>query len=320
MTGIKALVGEQLVVSLELELLTPLMIRGGTSSWSQGRINKARNTNMRYAKENKKKSPGTDNEWTELGDFQTMPEVRNDQLELSFHLPAASLRGAFRTWALRQLLPDSLRAKVLDDSTPENLAAVLETPVGRGVLELFGYAGSGETTGSRQGRIQFESGQLSGQGEALGIIMPGSWDDKQVHRLAQQKFNCACHIKTRSPLDRITGGTLSHGLHSFLEVLPGARVKSRITVRNPTAADTYILSGLLADLDDGLLRVGGLVRIGRGRLKVVTQDWSRYKLKQQPTTGAAGNDPLDWLFTKEAVPAEGAARALSAPLEEVFDA
>ncbi len=318
MSGQTPLLGSLLIIDLELELATPLVIRGGTSSWSQGRVGKARNLNMRYSKRNRKKEG---KEWTELGDLQTQAEIVDGQLALSFHLPASSLRGATRSWVLSQLLPRELRKLVMDDSRPENMAKVLADPRGRAVLELFGFAGGDDQIGSQKGKLEVSCGPLvAGESTKLGIVMSGSWDSRFVDYLNEQKFNTPCHIKTRSPLDRITGGTLDGALHSFLEILPGARTHARLQVRNPNTQDEYILSGLISDIDKGLLRVGGLTRIGRGRMKVVQERWTRHSLHEPPKPEATCAEPLGWLLKDENRDVTALRESLARPLEEVFHA
>jgi hypothetical protein len=69
-------------------------------------------------------------------------------------------------------------------------------------------------------------------------------------------------------VDRITHAAREGGLHYFLEFSPGQTFDVVLRVVNPKPVHLGLIALWEREIDTGMLRVGGLTGIGRGRLRV----------------------------------------------------
>ncbi|OEU62673.1 MAG: hypothetical protein BBJ57_11930 [Desulfobacterales bacterium PC51MH44] len=69
-------------------------------------------------------------------------------------------------------------------------------------------------------------------------------------------------------MDRITHAAREGGLHYFLEFSPNQTFDVVLRVVNPDPVHLGLIALWEREIDTGILRVGGLTSIGRGRLKV----------------------------------------------------
>ncbi len=81
--------------------------------------------------------------------------------------------------------------------------------------------------------------------------------------------NAKLHIKTRNPLDRVTQSAKEGGLHSFLEFSPGQELNVTISIRDPQPFDYKLLECWEKEIEEGMIRFGGLTGIGRGRVSFI---------------------------------------------------
>jgi CRISPR/Cas system CSM-associated protein Csm3 (group 7 of RAMP superfamily) len=94
--------------------------------------------------------------------------------------------------------------------------------------------------------------------------------------------NAARQMTVRNPLDRITHASRDGGLHHFLEFSRGQSFNVQLVIRNPQASDLGLLSLWQREMDDGLLRLGALSSVGRGRVKVVEAGYRLWQRANAP--------------------------------------
>jgi len=255
-----------LALDLKLELVSPLAIRsGGTGIWTDHEeCDESRNKRRGGKEAYRHRVTGKAKGWSDLTEDHVHAEVRGERLQALIQVPASSLRGALRSWALGQLVDHGTRKALVDRDDHEALKA--GDPQLERVLDLFGHAGS---DGSQAGRLQVETSPFSGMGCAIQVMEnravrdeahPGGWPDNAWRQIVQ-----------RGPLHPVLQSALEGGLHSRIEIQRGQSFAAKLLLRNPSDADLRLVFGLLRDLEIGLARVGGLSSIGRGHLRPVTR-------------------------------------------------
>jgi CRISPR/Cas system CSM-associated protein Csm3 (group 7 of RAMP superfamily) len=117
------------------------------------------------------------------------------------------------------------------------------------------------TTDSR-GQIEFENAAPC-DGQTL------RWQCEDHDRDAGETLpNPAVRVAERGPVDRITQGAKSGGLHHFMAVEKGASFSGRILLRDATAEDMALLRVWAAALSAGLLTIGGVGAAGYGQCSI----------------------------------------------------
>lgn len=227
--------------------------------------------------------------------------VIEDEQVVPYHfVPASSVRGALRSWTLRHLLHPDWRGKLTplasDDTAGgtiylENLRRALEDRK-QGyelVASLFGLATDtrpGEELPGNAGRLAVETTYMHRAGagaiEAGGVTMTATAGPQNAWR----------QMRVRNPLDRITHGSKDGGLHHFLEICRGEKFKVQLSIVNPLDCDLGLLSLWQRELDEGLLRLGALASIGRGRVAIAEQHYILWKeTTAAPLLGFAHFEP-----------------------------
>jgi hypothetical protein len=216
-------------------------------------------------------------------------EIRNGQV-LSYHLvPPGSVRGALRSWSIRHLVHPTLYP-ALSPIFKEDTSGIAarQSSVQRGlarrdtgcelIASLFGLAADeGETaTPSNAGRLHIETERFCGTGfrpvDVSGVSMiPAEGPDNVCREMA-----------VRTPLDRMTHASHDTGLHRFLEVARGEAFKVRLRIINPLDCDLGLLGLWVRELNAGMLRIGALASIGRGRMEVRQQTYELWRRANAP--------------------------------------
>jgi len=146
------------------------------------------------------------------------------------------------------------------------------------IVSLFGLAADeGETDmPSNAGRLTIETERFTGAElwpiDVSGVSMETSEGPSNVHR----------EMTTRNPLDRMTHASVEGGLHRFLEVTRGATFKVHLRIVNPLDRDLGLLGLWVRELNDGMLRIGALSSIGRGRMEVNKQAYELWRRPNAP--------------------------------------
>lgn len=249
-------------------------------------------------------------------------EVVDGQAKACYVVPPSSVRGALRSWTIGRLVHsdyvDRLSPPPKDDAeeTARYVAAVSEALQQRTsgyelVASLFGLATdtrSDNDLPSNAGRMRIETDKFHGADlrlvDAGGVNMESEEGPDNVLR----------QMTVRNPLDRMTHASRDGGLHHFLEFRRGTTFAVRLTLLNVLESDIGILSLWRRELNDGLLRLGALASIGRGRMAIVGESYTLWRqpgapeLKGHdhfaPRTTVEGPDILDGIWNRYALPAD----------------
>lgn len=260
----------------QARLETPLCIKSGANSAfnpSRGG-NKTRNVNMGYRWQKEK----TDTE-VPVSELQYAVEVAQGRAVPLYQIFSRSVRGALRGWSIRHLvrlenqnlldrLTEHTEDETASDEALQQFKEALRTDSGLVlVYEIFGIASKSEpgTAGSisKQGNLKVEvsfSGSSSDRPQVQG--------DWQNPGNSFGPGNAVRNISVRGPLCRITQAAKSGGLHYFLEFSPGQQIDVTMTLRKPQPSHAGLLALWEREINAGLLRLGGLSSIGRGRLSL----------------------------------------------------
>lgn len=265
---------------------TPLAIRNGKSVFYQTldeKRTKSRGMGVRF--EWKQPPPGSDTDHT-VAALHYGYQVRNGALEQVHFVPPSSLRGSLRSWTISHLVqPDYRRGmsppKKEDDAKTQenldNLQAALNDPSSGypWIASLFGLAletRTGKECISNAGRLRVETKPFESNRLPQPIVINGKPD-----QILAGPTNARRQMVVRNPLDRMTHASKEKGLHQFLEFSRRESFQVEMTIRNPVNSDLGLLSLWRRELNDGLLRLGALSSIGRGRV-YIEKDKENYEL------------------------------------------
>jgi len=159
------------------------------------------------------------------------------------------------------------------EKNTELLKESLNTVGGHLIQNLFGIGTDSEdaqlTDQSVAGRIQLTVGDLA---ELSAEEFKKHLIDGDFKNCEFGSTNGKMNIKTRNPLDKITNAAKEGGLHSFMELSKGNEFSVFINIINPTPKDFGFIALWEQGIETGLLRLGGLTSIGRGRLTIKSTD------------------------------------------------
>ncbi|NTW63342.1 MAG: hypothetical protein HGA46_04475 [Chlorobiaceae bacterium] len=277
-----------------LELKTPLVIRASTNGSihnkkGHGELQKGRANQYDFRWVEPTNVQGQQDEWSAIRDFNYEFAVGEDnKLIARYSIPGSSIRGALRQWTIKALVKDdemslfTLPKLEKEDTIGRairmvNARVAVENPDNfwHDVLSLFGIAydlnpGVDEPL-IWSGRLEMGSVTLpDGEGKMYGF----RYEASEVNACAPR--NIDKHIKTRSPLDRVTMAAKAGGLHSGIEMSEGQTFTLEFRIVNPRPNDLKILKLWKRDIDAGFIRFGGLSSHGRGKVKIVSDAYSLY--------------------------------------------
>jgi len=238
--------------------------------------------------------------------------VQDGQTKMVHQVPASALRGTLRNWSLGHLVRrDAVRALRGPKEEDEQAAAsrlitlrnMLDDPSSGLPLitSLFGLALETRDEASdcsHVGRLRVET-QAFATEAPHGITVNGA-----ANGAGGGPTNVARDLAVRNPLDRITHASKDGGLHHFLEFSSGAEFAVTLRVVNPAPAHAGLLSLWAREISDGMLRLGALSSIGRGRLSVQSPHYTLWQRRDQalsqnwrgPKEEQATADPLAGLY------------------------
>jgi CRISPR/Cas system CSM-associated protein Csm3 (group 7 of RAMP superfamily) len=276
-----------------LELKTPLVIRASTNASihnNEGKKGREKTNEFRWEEESSK-----DSDWTAIRDFNYEFAVGEDnKLIARYSIPGSSIRGALRQWTIKALVKDdemslfTLPKLEKNDTIGRairmiNARVAVENPDNfwHDVLSLFGTAydlnpGVDEPL-IWSGRLEMGSVTLpDGEGKTDGF----QYDASEVNTCAPK--NIDKHVKTRSPLDRVTMAAKKGGLHSVIEMSEEQQFTVEFRILNLKPNDLKIVRLWKRDIDAGFIRFGGLSSQGRGKVKIVNDAYSIYAACHTP--------------------------------------
>ena len=272
-----------------LKLETPLCIRNGSHSAFRSTIGgnegkKTRNVKMGY-----RFNGDSGGDWSQVSEAAFCVAVENGRAVPRYRVSAKSVRGAIRSWTITHLVPEEFHVLFTEtNKAPADKEAAKKAADERGakwdeaendpgfrlVWDLFGgvIGGDDKAAGQklRAGRLSCVTEPLNGKSEKP-FVQGQDW-----HQGAGGSFgpdNAIRHLTVRGPLDRITQAAKSGGLHQFVELSPGQSFKVSFRVANPRPEHLGLFALWQREIDSGMLRMGGLSSIGRGRMTVETASY-----------------------------------------------
>jgi hypothetical protein len=301
----------------KLRLMTPLAIRNGLSiKYSEPKASKSRGLRLRF------KWQEPDETDYEVAALHFGYEVVEGGLQAFHFVPPSSVRGALRSWTINHLVHPQYRKDMTppehdDDPEQKKQKAYLEKvkealnnpqsgyPI---VAKLFGLAFETRDAAKEMahaGRIRVETERFANtQAQPIainGVLDEGSVGPRNVDR----------QMAVRNPLDRMTHGSKEGGLHHFLEFCTGESFNVLINILNPVAQDLGLLSLWVREMNEGMLRLGALSSIGRGRVTVTEHSyrlWQRANLSPiqefAPTAEARSSDVLSDVWREYELPVD----------------
>lgn len=259
-----------LVTKWKLKLETPLCIKSNSLSAfnpTDGE-KKTRNCNMSFGW-----NRSTTGDEVKVSDAHFGIQIKDGRILPCYSIPASSIRGSLRSWTIKHLVKEELWGLLHElDEDKENIHKIKEALESNPGLELaldfFGMAVEEpdriEDSISQAGRIKVEVLPLEKESEKPWV-QGNDWKPEES-RFGPQ--NVCRHISVRGPVDRITHAAREGGLHYFLEFSPNQTFDVVVRVVNPDPVHLGLIALWEREIDTGILRVGGLNSIGRGRLRV----------------------------------------------------
>ena len=275
----------------ELRCETPLAIRNGLSvSYTESGGSKSRGQGLRFSWKQAEKTTGKDTEHV-VAALHYGYEIAGDEVGTYHFVPASSVRGALRSWTMRHIVHPAFRSELTPPSKEDEAKtsayfarvrqALKERSLGyQLVASLFGLALDTREEGAQlanAGRMQVETGRFDEAAvhpiAANGTVVQGKVGPANARR----------QMAVRSPVDRLTHATKEGGLHHFLEFSRGQTFTVDLSILNPQGSDVGLISLWVRELNEGLLRIGALASIGRGRVAVPHQDYHLWRRPGAPT-------------------------------------
>lgn len=216
-------------------------------------------------------------------------EIREGEVRPVHSVPSSSVRGALRSWTIRHLVQAKLRAAFQPASSEDVEEAqahnvILRQGLARResgcelIASLFGLAADEAESGApaNAGRLIVETERFDGANlrpvDVSGVKMAADAGPDNVRR----------HLSVRNPLDRITHASREHGLHQFLEVARGQTFGVHLRIVNPLDCDLGLLGLWVREIDYGMLRIGALASVGRGRVAVRQPSYELWRRPNAP--------------------------------------
>jgi CRISPR/Cas system CSM-associated protein Csm3 (group 7 of RAMP superfamily) len=310
-------VHSMLLAEWELLCNTPLVIRNGHQiAYTDSALTKTRNCDLQL------KWQAKDGQGYEVAALHYGYEILGGQVYSYHFVPPSSIRGALRSWSIRNLVYPALYPALNPvpkddaDGVAAHKACVRKGLAKRDtgcelIASLFGLAADeGEAdTPSNAGRLHIGTERFTGTGlqpvDVSGVSMETSGGPGNVRR----------EMSVRNPLDRMTHASVDGGLHRYLEVTRGETFKVHLRIINPLDCDLGLLGLWVRELNDGMLRIGALSSIGRGRMEVRKQTYELWRRPDAPRLqghaflqdeagGRRNNDVLAGLWAPYIVPSD----------------
>jgi hypothetical protein len=220
-----------------------------------------------------------------------------NKLAMIHFIPPSSVRGTLRSWTINHMVQPEYRGGMVppdksNQEETEKYLTALQNALNmhqsgyQWIASLFGVAFDTRAEGndlSNAGRLRVETKPFANpQPQPINVNGDPSTAMAGPRNVRRQ-------MAVRSPLDRVTHATRDGGLHHFLEFCKGEVFQVRLTVLNPRGDDLGLIALWRRELNVGLLRLGALSSIGRGRVSI-NPDKEAYQIWLGP-----GAPPLEFL-------------------------
>ncbi len=265
---------------------TPLVIRNGLDiCYTVSEAVKTRNQGLNFAWKGK-----VEKTEYEVAALHYGYEVKDGKVGKYHFVPASSVRGALRTWTIRQFVQSDFQGRLTPPKADQSEAiqayfksvqAALTSPqTGYPLVAgLFGLALEARQQADlpgNAGRLIVETEPFaSPAGRAIAINGPQPGGE-------MGPANARREMAVRNPLDRVTHASKDGGLHHFLEFCRGETFGVHLSILNPRQADLGLVSLWVREMNTGLLRLGALTSIGRGRVRVQEQGYRLWQAHGRP--------------------------------------
>ena len=276
-------------IKWELKTATPLCIKSGTtSSWNQatdGYKDNPKKLRLYNAKfDFFKKDIDKESADASVADFYYDSYIKGGELKIRYLVPASSVRGALRSYTLKRLVKkDYWNVGSTEKDQPEDkkekkrksFQDALTQPGWRLIQNMFGLATDNDDEALENeneyvaGRLKISVGDLDdiGKKDFATHLISGNLKNP-IFGSTRGKMA----ITTRNPLDKITNAAKDGGLHSVMELSEGNVFSVSIRILNPEPKDLGLIAFWEQGIESGLLRLGGLTSVGRGRLNIQKTD------------------------------------------------
>jgi CRISPR/Cas system CSM-associated protein Csm3 (group 7 of RAMP superfamily) len=280
-----------------LKLKTPLVIRAATNASIHNNESKKGREKINDFRWEEQSSQGSN--WSAIRDFNYEFYVENEELKARYSIPGSSIRGALRQSLIHSLITDGEQQLLfslpkldqnqsIDTSTRKirmleaREAVENDQNYWHDILSLFGIAYDLNPGVDNpliwSGRLEMGSIKLDSPEKVSSEEL--RYEENEVNACAPK--NISIHLKTRSPLDRVTMAAKSGGLHSGIEMSEGQTFTLEYRIVNPRQNDLKILRLWKRDIDAGFIRFGGLSSQGRGKVKIVADAYQLYAACKTP--------------------------------------
>lgn len=285
-------------VKWQLRLKTPLLIRQGSLPESKAafkqqsrKFYKGRGQEVGLLWKTapaklKNESQFYEKEWSEITDFNYHFFVdAQNQLQVQYSIPASSIRGALRQWAIKNLIANReewnlFKLEKQDGKTAQELTNLIEKVWEHlekrksrwtDILSLFGIAYDIDPNADNPliwaGRFRLITRVTeTASNKVLDAV------GKSI-TTADGPQNMKRHVTVRNPLDRVTMAAKEQGLHFGLEMSEGETFEVDFHVLNPKPTDVDLINLWHSDIHSGFLRFGGLTSQGRGRVEIASEQY-----------------------------------------------
>lgn len=320
-----------LIADWRLRCETPLAIRNGLQVEYRSQDSfKSRGERIRFHWQPKKAKTDEKKDEAAVAALTYGYVVEGERVVARHTVPPSSVRGALRSWTINHLVHPQYRSGMIppENENPEEVDAYLarvkqaqDDPAGgwQTIASLFGQAFESRDEDlelSRAGRLLVETDPFEGEGPQP-IAVNGRLED-EAEPVGPE--NARRQMTVRNPLDRITHASRKGGLHQFLEFCAGEEFNLHLKIIDPQASDLGLLGLWLREMKTGMLRLGALASIGRGRVSVVEERsavrlWLRAGAPLpdwldgfEPAGDGAAQEPLAGLWREYRLPAAALGR------------
>jgi hypothetical protein len=267
----------------KLRCETPLVIRNGLSvAYTEPKGSTSPDVHLHW------RPPTTDTH--SVASLYYGYEIVNGHVSAFHVVPASTVRGALRSWTIQHVVHADFRdvGTLPPTAEPEQAAihaaklrqALADKRYGYPLIaSLFGLAldtARDDEQMSNASRLRIATEKFD-QVQLQPLSASGMTEQGDGGPSGADRF-----MNVRNPLDRITHASKVGGLHHFLEFCAQQSFIVRLTILNPQAADLGLLSLWVNEMNHGLLRIGGLTSIGRGRVAVIAQSYDLWRSRHAP--------------------------------------
>jgi len=309
-----------------LQLKTPLIIRNGNKAAlkikpDDSEASKGRGLNLEMYWQGAAQlldKPSQSKKYAEVMDFNYHFSINSGNVQVSYGIPASSIRGALRNNSIKRWVElenrDAFSLKKKEEMTKEEIKAKFQNAKSQleerkngwyNILSLFGSAfdteSPEETSLIWSGRLRLET-MIDTDSPATNTV---TYSGEPI-KADDIPSNISLTISNLGPVDAVTMGAKRGGLHYWLEMNEGQNFKIHFKILNPNQNDLKLLELWQDEINEGFLLFGAGCGEDNGRAKIKEQKYKFFiskasrlyeQLKNMPNISLNENDVLEdiWL-------------------------